>query len=406
MTVRIGIGVAEGAIRAVAVRQGRVVWKAELSSREPLELVVGELLANMRLRLWTRPTVIAAVGPAHAQLRKLTGLPPVSDRAALAQVVAESAGRFFLRNGVPLVTSGVRREGASEGWSAALEQPVVAALETACRACRLRLMAVYPTMAVLPSVLRGDSLSWRDGEIQAQVECEGGRLRSARRAYAIANERCVEVEPAAPVAALSALGADGWRFADAYGAAIASASDPLAHRPARSSRGVSTPRWRFYLAGAVLVASIGALAGVPALLDERSATRDARALAQLAKRRSAAMSAESDLMRVSSALNEVAAFNLDRRSMSLFIRDISRLMPVGSAIVALHADSVGGTLVALAPRAAVLIAKLEDIPGLSAPTIVGPVTREVAAGAEVERVTLRFRWSGTSVVTSTPKSRP
>jgi hypothetical protein len=49
--------------------------------------------------------------------------------------------------------------------------------------------------------------------------------------------------------------------------------------------------------------------------------------------------------------------------------------------------------VAFTPRAGALLTRLETVPGLAAPEITGPVTRETAGGHEVERVTVRFRWS-------------
>jgi hypothetical protein len=38
---------------------------------------------------------------------------------------------------------------------------------------------------------------------------------------------------------------------------------------------------------------------------------------------------------------------------------------------------------------------LEDVRLVASPQIVGPVTREMTAGLERERVTLRFRWTAT-----------
>jgi hypothetical protein len=116
-------------------------------------------------------------------------------------------------------------------------------------------------------------------------------------------------------------------------------------------------------------------------------------LAALGPTRRQVVADESDLARVSGALGEVAAFGSGRRSMTLLLADLAQALPIGSALVSVSTDSAGGTLVALAPRAALLIDKLEHVPAFGTLTIVGPVTREVAAAAEVERVTLRFRWT-------------
>jgi hypothetical protein len=397
VSVRVGIGVAGVVVRAVAVRDGNVLWAAESSVEgRSIEAAVAELLTARRLRHWPRPTIVAAVGPARAQLRRLYGLPPILDAGALARLVSESTSRFFLRNGVPLVTTGVRRDrdGDSEGWSAAIEQPVIAALESACRAHRLRLAAVLPTLAVIPHALHGDSLAWDDGEVCAHLTISGGRLTSVRRTVA---------DPAAPasehdavplaVPGLAALGADGWRFADAYGAAVASVRDPLAYRPARAARVAPIRRWRLVAAGiASAIALASAILG-PTLTVRHTAAQATRTLRAVARPRRAAEAAESDLAHVSGALDEVAAFDSDRHIATLLVNDLARALPTGGALVTLRVDSAGGTLVALAPRAAILIDRLEHVPGLATPTFVGPVTREVAGGSEVERVAIHFSWA-------------
>lgn len=395
MTARIGIAIADGAVRGVAVRDGAVLWGAEAPiDGRSIEAAVAELLAARRLRRWMRPTVVAAVGPARAQLRRLSGLPPVVDAAALTRLVGESAGRFFLRNGVPLVTTGVRRErdGDSEGWGAAIDQPVVAALEAACRTHGLRLVAVLPTLSVLPHALHGDSLCWADGDVCARVTLSGGRLTTMRRTIAAAGDVAEAGEPPRAVPALAALGADGWRFADAYGAAVASVRDPLAYRPARAASAAPIRPWRVAVAAtACAIALTSAIVG-PALVSRRTAAQATTALSDLGRQRRLADGAESDLAHVSRALHEVGLFDRDRHPATLLLSDVARALPAGSALVSFHVDSAGGTLVALAPRAAVLLERLEHVPGVITPAFVGPVTREAAAGKEVERVAIHFAW--------------
>jgi hypothetical protein len=315
-------------------------------------------------------------------------------------LVSESTSRFFLRNGVPLFTTGVRRDrdGDSEGWSAAIEAPVIAELEAACRARGLRLAAVLPTLAVIPLALHGDSLTWDDGEVCAHLTLSEGHLTSTRRAVADATAPASERD-AVPLAVpgLAALGADGWRFADAYGAAVVSVRDPLAYRPARATRAAPIPTRRLVAAGIACAIALASAILAPTLTARYAAAQATGALATLARQRRAAESAESDLVHVSRALDEVAAFDSDRHSATLLVNDLARALPTGGALVTLRVDSAGGTLVALAPRAAILIERLEHVPGLTTPTFVGPVTREVAAASEVERVAIHFSWARVSV---------
>jgi hypothetical protein len=100
--------------------------------------------------------------------------------------------------------------------------------------------------------------------------------------------------------------------------------------------------------------------------------------------------AGAELRRVTAALDEVAAFDASRRPATTLLAELTRALPDGAAMVALRIDSAGGSLVAVAPRAPAVLMPLERVPGIRAPEIVGPVTREVLGGREVERVTVRF----------------
>jgi hypothetical protein len=397
VSARLGIAVSTDGVRAVAVQDEIILWGAE-SSLEGRSIgeAIGELLTAGRLRRWPRPVMVAAVGPARSQLRKLTGLPPVADAGALTRLVGESAGRFFLRNGVPLATTGVRRDRESdgEGWGAAIEQPVIAALEAACRTHGLRLAAVLPTLAVIPRALQGDSLVWRDGEVCAHLTILDGRLHALRRGIIGDAPSSTSDEPPHAVPALAALGTDGWRFADAYGAAIASVRDPLAYRLARfaNAEPVRTLRIAAALLACLIALTLTAVA--PTIAIRHAGARAEVGLSTLARERRGAEASEAELTRVSAALGEVALFDQNRRSVTILLSDLARALPSGSAMVSLRVDSAGGTLVALAPRAAALIERLEDVPDLATPSFIGPVTREVAASAEVERVAIHFLWAG------------
>jgi len=66
------------------------------------------------------------------------------------------------------------------------------------------------------------------------------------------------------------------------------------------------------------------------------------------------------------------------------------VLPEGSAITTLRVDSTRGTIVVLTARATEVVSQLDTIGLLVTPEIVGPVTREVISGRELERVTVRF----------------
>jgi hypothetical protein len=103
-------------------------------------------------------------------------------------------------------------------------------------------------------------------------------------------------------------------------------------------------------------------------------------------------------------LSQVETFAVTRRPAPFTLRALTAALPKGSALLELQIDTVGGTLVALVPRTAILAAALAADPYFENVEVVGAVTRESAPGAQVggslmsaprglERVTVRFRFA-------------
>ncbi len=94
-------GVAHGAVRTVLVRGGAIVWSTEVLRADGSAGALAVALASVPRRApRLSRRVTAAVGPSASQLRCLSELPPLTGPRAVAQVVREGAGRFFLGNGV------------------------------------------------------------------------------------------------------------------------------------------------------------------------------------------------------------------------------------------------------------------------------------------------------------------
>jgi hypothetical protein len=391
VSLRIGVAVAAEHVRAVGVRRGRPVWALEAPVDPEAGLgttLRGLLAAAPRSRL-RRPRVNVALGPSHSQVKQLRGLPPLTSTRELARLVQQGAARFFLRNGAPLLTTGVRVVQPGEVWAAAIDEPVVREVEDACRAQRLRLGAVAPVAVALPCVLTGDEIVWRDGDLCLELRLAGGALAGVRR-YRAAGP-AVPPDVPAGADALAPLGEDAWRFADAYGAAMLSSGEALAFRPRADAR---VPGWRMAAASAVFLLSLLASQLLPLLAAQRTGARAAERSAALAPQRRSALEAEIELARVTEALAEIAGFGAGRRSATLLLGDLARALPAGSAVLTLRVDTAGGSLVLLSPRAAAVLDSLERAPAIDALEIAGPVTRESLGGRELERLTLRFRLTG------------
>jgi hypothetical protein len=345
VTVVIGLSVEHDHLRAVGVRGVRVVWGMESAVVRGTLLndALAGFLTKLPLGRFGRPRLTVALAPAFAQTKLLAGVPPLSDVRALERAVSEHAARFFLKNGIPLVTTSVRRDAEGRVWGAALQKPVVDRIVTACRASRVRLAGIVPAA----DVSRGAT------------------------------------------DALTPLGAEAAQFGAAYGAAVL--SDALTWR-AGASAPEDAPRWRLMLiaGGAALALIAAALA--PALAWRVSEHRAVVHLARMARQSQSARRLAHDVELVTEALNEVGAFDSGRRPVTLLMASLAGGLPDGAALLALHVDSSGGSIVALAPRGGALLTRLERVSGVAAPEIIGPVTRETPGGREVERVTVRFRW--------------
>lgn len=444
----VGIGISAGSVRAVGVSGDAIRWAIELERNEgePLSETVSALIerspigrraasarpytgaqtssglaAGWRLprpwpaARWLRPKVVVAVGSSAVQVKRLTGLPPLTDAASLEAVVREGAGRFFLKNGVPLVTTAVRVVEPGTVWAAAFEASVIDEIERACAATDLRLQAIVPAAAALafavepPAAASGERIVpmvWTDGDVRMEVTFSEGRIESLRRLPSehSSDRHCtggIAGSGPALAEALHKLGERSLTFADAYGATRTAGrlgrNEPLVLRAGSGAGGsplLSEPsRSRLVAAvSAFLVASACAVAGPP-LIATRS-THAARArLTSMAKQVAQAESRETELSRVSRALAEVARFQGSRRSTTALLADLTRALPKEAALVALDVDSVGGTIVALGARASQITAALEKVKEIASPEIVGPVTRERAGNREVERLTVRFRFA-------------
>jgi hypothetical protein len=85
------------------------------------------------------------------QLRTLTALPPVKPRH-LAALVAQQSGRFFRKNGQPLVTDAawVGKGTTRVAHAAAVEEPLVEAIAAGARAAGLWLETIVPAEESAP----------------------------------------------------------------------------------------------------------------------------------------------------------------------------------------------------------------------------------------------------------------
>jgi hypothetical protein len=172
--LRLRIG--RSALRAEALRGQAVGWAGEATYTDVAELAdaIARLAAEAprgcrRLR--------AVLEHPPVQLRTLADLPAVKP-LHLSALVAQQAGRFFRKNGQPLVTDaawvGKRAPGVAR--AAAVEEPLVEAVVAGARAAGLRLETITPADEAAPlSLLPTAERAGRD---------RAARIRTRRLALA------------------------------------------------------------------------------------------------------------------------------------------------------------------------------------------------------------------------------
>jgi hypothetical protein len=388
---RIGIALAADRVRAVEVKRGRLLWalESEIGGDAAIASILRDLLAAAPLGGALRPRVSVALGLSCTQVKLLRGIPPLTSTRAVERLVREGARRLFLSDDLSLVTTGVRLVRPGTAWAAALDPRAVREVEEACRSLRLRLHSIAPAAVVLGHACRTQEFVWREGDFVLEARHSQGELVSARRYRASApgavrpEFHCVD--------ALTSLGEDAWRFADAYGAAMTRRFDPLALWPGRGlSVDSAPPAWRVAVAAAVCMLALLAALLLPVAEARRTAAATEARIAAIDQERRLALRAEAELARVTRALAEVEAFARNRRSATLLLADLARILPDGSAIITIRIDTAAGHLVALSSHASAILDPLAAVPAILSPEIVGPVTREHLGGSDLERVTLRF----------------
>jgi hypothetical protein len=393
---RIGLAVAHGAVRAVAVRDGRVIWAGDEPAQAPEQLqeAITSLLARIptSVRRWPRPLVAAAIGPHHAQVKRVSGLPDTADAATLAAIVRENTGAFFLKNGVPLITTSVRPAGPGSAFAAALDVSCVEIIRAACRTAAFPLGPIVPSAIALLGALEGGVFHWNDGTLTLEVTRNGHGLESIRTRARAGDDASVAAAPT-PVPALTALGSDGLRYADAFGAARAAADEPLALQPQRTgvARLVRSGRANTILG----LLALGVLAVALSPLGAYWAGRQSVArMAEIRPGRWQVITTTlAQLDRVSAVLRETHDFAESRPRLGELLGDLARALPAGSAIVSFEWSDGSAEVVLLTRNTAAVLAALKRVPGIRAAELSGNVVRQAAGGQELHRITIRLTTS-------------
>jgi hypothetical protein len=395
------IGLAVGADRllAIGVDAGKetIAWALEAPATgdiASLRAQVHALLEKAPRKRWRarRPAIVAAVGPTLVQTKRIGRLPPLPSVEAMSDVVRASTSRFFIVGETPAAVSDVHLSQSGDPWAAAFERPVIDAIIAGCRDARLPLGGCVPEVSLLPRSFNPSSFVWSDGSVCVAISAVQGELDSVRPCQSALELQRSGGQHADLVEPLATLGEDARRFAGAYGAAIARGRFPALAAPLRkhANPGAPIPVWRTAVAIAACILALGIAAVAPAVTARKQSQRAETALAAIDAQRTTAVDATINLRQVTAALDSAARAASERQSILALLASVTAGLPDSSAIVTLRTDSTGGTIVVLSPRAAMVVKTLDGLEEMTAPQIVGPVTRETNGNRELDRVTVRF----------------
>lgn len=386
---RVGILVSSDAVRALVVRSGRVTWHAhsDIAEKERVGAALERVLSKLPRARIGRTTVRVTFGLAHSDVKRIEGLPRARHPKILNRLIKENADAFFLRLGGRTLVADVELRSDGSTWAAAFDAAVVDEVLDTLRRRRLAVAGVMSFAGAVSHAVPSGTWCVRERGIALElVTIEGAVIESRRRGLSQAEA------PDARVAALDALGPDGPELIAPFGAAVAPTRALFTWRPAPDPARVRTLNAaRVAAAALLLIVSAGAALLARGVHADRVVAAATNELAIFHRSAAAAARVDAELRRTTAELDRVHQFAAIRGRTIALLGALSEALPDSTALVSLRVDTLEGNVVVLAPHAAPVLPALFDVPGVVAPRIVGPVTREVQGTARVERASIRFR---------------
>jgi hypothetical protein len=381
----LGLAVSRTVLRAVAVSRGGPIWVAERPLGGVAEIAEGIAeLATERPPRVTRTRVVLEGD--LVQVKLVVGLPRLSaDR--LRGVIALQAGRWFLRNGTPLVTGATWVVPGERALAAAADADTLdRVLEGAARA-GLRVDAVGAAVSTCAALLPDGPWTWPADAVVEEVTLRDGRIQVLRRNAGNG------ATPATSLPALPGLAPDTGPLYPAF-AAARRRPVPVLEPAALAERSHTADRRRTLALGLFALGCWLAAAGIFEVRTRGAAATAAQELATLRPLLEQALTVERDLATAENALARIAALRATRSRDGALLAAVTRALPDSAYLVSLRRGREGRvTLMGVAPAAARVVTALAATSGMGGPVIEGGITRETTAQGMRERLRIGFTWT-------------
>lgn len=400
---RVGLAITGTEICAAVVRRTKVlrvvaVTRDDTTDRSELMHTLDRVLGELRADRFVRRPMVAALGVTTIQTRRLTHLPLITDRRVVASLLRTNVGRFFRKNGKPLVISEpeLGKDGESWGWATATEEPWLDELRLVCASHRLELRAVIPAPIAVSAVTTDRSASWREGDLRIDVSFTPERRLDSLRLTKTEHDdvRLSMLTLRADLHDAIGSGCPSIATLAAIGATFRAESDPLAIRVTGTDESHRRSRRRLLIATVAFCVGLIAWLGMPVLALHRTAIAAVSRQRRRASDERAAASTQSDLSRTTAVLTQLARFSQSRRSATQLLAALARALPEESTLEDLRFDETGGSMVVGTGDPAGLLAEVDRVPELTGASIVGTLApqRENGNAAPGVRITVRFQW--------------
>lgn len=346
-----------------------------------LERALREVLGQLRHGVARSPAVRMTIllGCHAVRLRRLEGIPLTLTRGALDDFFREGLARLLAVRPDEVVCTFAREENAH--LVAAYDRQTLSTLYEVATRLNVAVAMIVPELVALAAMQDNGFVETRDGRWLGRLDVADGAITSTSlRRVATTTSPEVADSPRVLHGVIAATLAHRRRLA-------ALAAPP----PLRPPVQVSRRRARAAVTAAASVALLVAAAGpLDALIEHARARRE---VATLLSAHAGVLERQQELLAMRETITQASQLAVARPSVVRTLAALTQALPDEMSVLHLELDSLGGTVVIVAPRAGEALARFDRVPGIANPAFRGPITRETGFGPPRDRATIAFRLS-------------